>query len=667
MSIRANELSRVTTIDGNPDVILVDPSTNSGSIISAQALADSGTPHGYNDLKQKVAALSGGTPTAAKTVSEMTDKTRLYAYTGSEAGYTAGDWYYWNGTAWTSGGAYGDIALDDTLTVQGAAADAKAAGDAIGTASKSIMGLYPIETASGPIAVIHDGADSLPVRDLSVAIEPAQSFNGYDNPWAGGAGKNILPYPYTETTKTASGITYTVNNDGTVKVNGTATANVSLNLGNFTFQSGVAYVLNGCPSGGGNDKYNITVSGVGSDIGSGYSFTGDGTSKLVRIWVVQGQTVNNIVFKPMIRKSSVTDATYEPYSNICPISGWDAVKVARTGKNLLSNSVRSKSTFGVTFTVNPDRSITIATDGASTGRANLYYSGELHLPPSDYYLSIGNGNAFATKQCYFELQIHRVATNSNDYINTKGVSGRAFALNEGDYIKQIYFSVISGETVNGTIYPQIEIGSTATTYEPYPGEIYDITLPSTVYGGTLDVTKGILTVDRAMVDLGTLTWSKGNRNTADTGYVFHSQGIVSAISRDLTAKAICSAYVQKLPRYGSWEALAVGQFQVEPSGFVIFVADYADATAFKTAMDGVMLCYPLATPITYTLTPVQVKTLLGENRIYADAGQVTVEYRVDFNAAGLMFIPKAPTADGSYRLTADVTGGTPTYRWEAAE
>jgi hypothetical protein len=92
---------------------------------------------------------------------------------------------------------------------------------------------------------------------------------------------------------------------------------------------------------------------------------------------------------------------------------------------------------------------------------------------------------------------------------------------------------------------------------------------------------------------------------------------------------------------------------------------YTDASAFKTAMSGVMLCYTLATPQTYTLTPTEVKTLLGENRIYASAGQVTVQYRADFNAAGLMYIPKAPTADGTYRLTVDVSGGTPTYRWEA--
>lgn len=74
-----------------------------------------------------------GSPLVASTAAEMTDQTRVYVYTGSESGYTAGNWYYWNGSAWTSGGVYNATAVstDTTLSVAGKAADAKATGDAI--------------------------------------------------------------------------------------------------------------------------------------------------------------------------------------------------------------------------------------------------------------------------------------------------------------------------------------------------------------------------------------------------------------------------------------------------------------------------------------------------------------------------------------------------------
>ena len=74
-----------------------------------------------------------GGPNVASTVSEMTDTEKVYVYTGSETGYTAGNWYYYNGSAWVSGGVYQAAAVetDTTLTVPGEPADAKATGDAV--------------------------------------------------------------------------------------------------------------------------------------------------------------------------------------------------------------------------------------------------------------------------------------------------------------------------------------------------------------------------------------------------------------------------------------------------------------------------------------------------------------------------------------------------------
>jgi len=88
---------------------------------------------GVEDVRREVAALKSaiGSPLVATTAAGMTDKTKVYVYTGSESGYTGGHWYYWNGTAWTDGGVYNSVAIntDTTLSISGGAADAAATGE----------------------------------------------------------------------------------------------------------------------------------------------------------------------------------------------------------------------------------------------------------------------------------------------------------------------------------------------------------------------------------------------------------------------------------------------------------------------------------------------------------------------------------------------------------
>lgn len=71
-----------------------------------------------------------GSPLVASTAAAMTDTTKVYVYTGSETGYTNGNWYYYSGSAWVSGGVYNAVAVatDTTLSVSGVPADAAAVG-----------------------------------------------------------------------------------------------------------------------------------------------------------------------------------------------------------------------------------------------------------------------------------------------------------------------------------------------------------------------------------------------------------------------------------------------------------------------------------------------------------------------------------------------------------
>ena len=54
-----------------------------------------------------------GSPLTADTVAQMTDTKKVYVYTGSESGYTKGNWYTHNGTSWVSGGVYNSQGIGD--------------------------------------------------------------------------------------------------------------------------------------------------------------------------------------------------------------------------------------------------------------------------------------------------------------------------------------------------------------------------------------------------------------------------------------------------------------------------------------------------------------------------------------------------------------------------
>ena len=53
-----------------------------------------------------------GSPLVAATAAAMTNQSKVYVYTGSEAGYTSGHWYYYNGAEWTDGGVYNAVAVN---------------------------------------------------------------------------------------------------------------------------------------------------------------------------------------------------------------------------------------------------------------------------------------------------------------------------------------------------------------------------------------------------------------------------------------------------------------------------------------------------------------------------------------------------------------------------
>lgn len=135
--------------------------------------------------------------------------------------------------------------------------------------------------------------------------------------------KNLLKN--NASTRTFSGITFTVNDDGSVTVNGTATANAILAISTYQIIPKGDYLCNGCTGGSSSTYYIRYVSAKSAEqtvsdnaqrqynddvtvtIDDGYD------SIYANIVVLSGTTVDNITLYPMIRRATDTDSTYVPY------------------------------------------------------------------------------------------------------------------------------------------------------------------------------------------------------------------------------------------------------------------------------------------------------------------------------------------------------------------
>lgn len=99
--------------------LIVEPSViNDDDVVSSEyynALTE--TISEIRNTQEQVKAFVGA-PLVASSKAEMTDHTRIYVYMRStpETGMTNGDWYYWNGSNWISGGIYNSEAIGNAIT-----------------------------------------------------------------------------------------------------------------------------------------------------------------------------------------------------------------------------------------------------------------------------------------------------------------------------------------------------------------------------------------------------------------------------------------------------------------------------------------------------------------------------------------------------------------------
>lgn len=167
--------------------------------------------------------------------------------------------------------------------------------------------------------------------------------------------------------------------------------------------------------------------------------------------------------------------------------------------------------------------------------------------------------------------------------------------------------------------------SSADTSNP---TVYNISLSNagTVYGGSLDVTTGELTVTHVGMRLTSSNQTWASAGSVGSGYRFYSR--LSPACATSARQIMTSHWYYESGNNGNW-----GTYQVY-NGFLFVKNQNGEEgltswQAFMNWLDAndAQICYPLATPITYQLTPTEVTTLLGDNTIWMDAeGTIDAEY-----------------------------------------
>lgn len=179
-------------------------------------------------------------------------------------------------------------------------------------------------TVSGDIASFRSAA-RVPIESLKCYFKPKQDLHGYDKPWPAGGGNNIWDEEW------EAGW---INSDGE-NTNPTSMWR-SKNYIPVTPETTYAFVGKSFSSLGFR-RYDANKDFIGMGIESvttqtyGLSFTTDANTHYIRFFVNDEGTekITNIAIN-----YPATVITYSPYSNICPIEGWDSCTMYKTGKNV---------------------------------------------------------------------------------------------------------------------------------------------------------------------------------------------------------------------------------------------------------------------------------------------------------------------------------------------
>lgn len=358
------------------------------------------------------------------------------------------------------------------------------------------------------------------------------------------------------------------------------------------------------------------------------------------------ETGNPVVFYPVADYPLGVTASWEPVQegsgdpspdNIRPIKGRDSVKVERCGGNVIEFLRTNDSHESVKIAVDAEKNITL--NGALTRGANIIIGMcRLHWVAGKTYTmyvkkvggsaSLGSGDGITFAYSLFTQDYNRYfrgdtrSTNLNAYI----ASDAALAETELVFMLQCW----RANTVFNNFKFQIEVvpGTTApTTYAPYTGQTATLTLPRTIYGGTVDAVTGegqetwkIATIDAKKIKFS----SDGNDRFWNLPY--HTADGATGASKIICSHFISSTFLVNEP---------YAFFFTQPNRLqnlfssVDELNDYC-AAQYAAGTPVQIVYQSLKEPVPFTATGAQpIPALPGVNTIMTDADSVMVTGRAD--------------------------------------
>lgn len=339
------------------------------------------------------------------------------------------------------------------------------------------------------------------------------------------------------------------------------------------------------------------------------------------------------------------------------LTGVDSVQVC--GKNMLPNKAKTNTVAGITYTVNPDKSVTAK--GTATSWSNIVIDADFSLPAGTYTLNSNIQTAGVS------LVIGK-DTSGKKNIAVSATASKTFTLSDSIKHCVAYIAVAPDSVVDTTIRPMLNLGKTAMPYEPYKGNVTQLPIPRPLrrvgdvrdvcvtrqeYEGTeklvvtynvgfveLDGTEDVVfdtygntqkrirfDLDRNAIARYALKFSHGN--PGDTPTV--TGGISASFNRDVLNR------LQIIGIADTWTALGVTDTATAKTWLA----------AQKEAGTPVQIAYQLATPEVYATDPVDFDNTAGPLTVVT-GGQVEVkmtDFVTDRTPAFLNKLDK--TGDGS--------------------